>query len=82
MLFVCVGLGMAEPLALLAVCVVTLAYATRLPPAFAFALGIAAWAYFTGFEVNRYGELTFTCPDLARLVVLLLLCATTAHWRR
>jgi hypothetical protein len=81
-LFVCVGLGMAELLALLAVCVVTLACAARLPPAFAVVLGVVAWAYFTGFAVNRYGALTFTGPDLARLSAVLLLCAATAHWRR
>lgn len=67
---------------MLFVCVVTLAYAARLPPAFAVALGVAAWAYFTVFEVKRYGDLRFTGPDLARLTALLLLCAATAHWRR
>lgn len=33
------------------------------------AVGVEAWALFTGFAHNRLGDLTFTGPDLARLVV-------------
>src|SRR6476469_521074 len=33
------------------------------------ALAIIAWAWFTGFVENRYGELTFAGDDLRRLLV-------------
>jgi hypothetical protein len=32
-------------------------------------MGLTAWAFVTGFVVNRYGELTLARPDLFRLVV-------------
>lgn len=32
-------------------------------------LGVIAWAFFTGFDVHSYGQLTFTGPDLLRLAV-------------
>lgn len=80
-LFACAGVGMAEPLALAAVGAVTLLAARRLPAVFGIGLGVVAWAYFTGFVVNRYGQLTFADGDLARLG-LLLACAGAAHWRR
>ncbi len=80
-LFFCAALRLGQPVAMLAVVTLTVACATRLPAALAAFLGLAAWAYFTGFEVNRYGELTFATTDLIRLA-LFLTCATAAHWRR
>jgi hypothetical protein len=35
----------------------------------ALGVGVEAWALFTGFAHNRFGDLTFTGPDLARLVL-------------
>jgi hypothetical protein len=42
--------------------------ATRLRLSAAPALGAIAWAFFTGFVENRYGQLTLATGDLARLV--------------
>lgn len=80
-LFVCCAAGMTHQLVLVGVGAATVAYARWLPAPFAIALGLVAWAYFTGFVTNRYGELSFTAPDLASLG-LLLACAVAAHWRR
>jgi hypothetical protein len=38
-----------------------------LPLAFAVAVGLEAWAYFTGFFENRYGVLTLSSHDLVTL---------------
>jgi hypothetical protein len=57
--------------AVLAVLVAGLA-SGRLPIATAVALGFIAWAYFTGFVENRYGELTFANADLRRLATFAL----------
>lgn len=40
-----------------------------LPSVVGACLGVIAWAFFTGFDVNSYGQLTFTGPDLLRLAV-------------
>lgn len=46
-------------------------------------LGVIAWAWFTGFVENRYGELTFAGDDLRRLVLFaasaLALAVFTRH---
>jgi hypothetical protein len=72
-----VRLGEVSTLA--AVCLVTSAAALVLPARWAALLGLVAWACFTGFVANQLGQLTFTGPDLARLV-LLLTVGSTAHW--
>jgi hypothetical protein len=41
-------------------------------------LGVIAWAWFTGFVENRYGELTFTGDDLQRLVVFVVTASALA----
>ena len=64
---------------LVAVCLVTVGAALVLPARFAVVLGLVAWALFTGFVTNRFGQLTFAAPDLVRLV-LLLAVGGTAHW--
>lgn len=79
-LFACGATGLARPLALATVVVVTLSWAGRLTLPFALALGASAWAFYTGFVTNRYGELTFEGPDLIRLA-LLVACAAAAHWK-
>jgi hypothetical protein len=43
--------------------------ASRLRGPVVAALGVIAWAFFTGFDENRLGQLTFKDPDLARLAV-------------
>jgi len=72
-------LGITPHPALLVLLLVTMVSASRLPLGFATALGAVAWAYYTGFVVNQYGQLTFTAGDLGRLV-LLLTVAAAAHW--
>ena len=45
-------------------------------------VGVAAWAMFTGFVVNRYGMLTLSHHDLLRLAAFALVTgvlAITAH---
>jgi hypothetical protein len=64
---------------LVAVCLVTSAAALVLPEPWTAALGVVAWACFTGFVANQLGELTFTGPDLARLA-LLVTVGSAAHW--
>lgn len=41
--------------------------AARLPWLVAVALGVIAWAFFTGFVENTFGQLTFAAGDLVRL---------------
>jgi len=41
--------------------------ATRLPGRVALALGVIAWAFYTGFTENTFGQLTFAPGDLERL---------------
>ncbi len=74
-------LGVHPHPALLAMLVVTVVWASRLPLGLATALGGVAWAYYTGFVVNELGQLTFGTGDLVRLV-LLLVVAAAAHWSR
>lgn len=74
-------LGVQPHPALLAMLVVTVVWASRLPLGLATALGGVAWAYYTGFVVNELGQLTFGTGDLVRLI-LLLLVAAAAHWSR
>ena len=46
-------------------------------------LGVIAWAWFTGFVENRFGELTFAGEDLVRLAVFavapVVIAALTHH---
>jgi uncharacterized RDD family membrane protein YckC len=74
-------LGLAPHPALLVVGAVMAGWTTRLSLIPAVALGAVAWAYYTGFVVNQYGQLTFAAGDLARLG-LLLAVAAAAHWCR
>lgn len=68
------GLG-SFATALLALAVAAAA-AIRLPVAPAVALGAVLWAFFTGFDVNTFGQLTFGADDLARLATFALATAT------
>lgn len=45
----------------------------------ALVIGVTGWAFATGFAVHRFGLLTFTEPDLVRLVVFLLAAAILAR---
>lgn len=74
-------LGLAPHPALVLVGAVAAGWAVQLPLLPAVALGAVAWAYYTGFVVNQYGQLTFAVGDLARLG-LLLAVAAAAHWCR
>ena len=42
-------------------------------------VGVIAWALFTGFIENSYGQLTFAASDLIRMAVF---AAATRHARR
>ncbi len=77
----CRMLGVGAPLTLVLVSGITVACAVGLPTGFGLALGLVAWAWFTGFVANSYGLLTFTGPDLVRLA-LLSCCGAAAHWIR
>lgn len=55
--------------------VTTSALALALDPAHAAALGVAGWAFATGFAVHTLGELTFAPPDLLRLGTFVLAAA-------
>lgn len=59
------GLGPMETAAV--VLIVSGLTGSRLPAAVAVALGIVAWAFFTGFTENTFGQLTFAPTDLVRL---------------
>jgi hypothetical protein len=41
--------------------------AARLPGLIALALGVIAWAFYTGFTENAFGQLSFAAGDLIRL---------------
>ena len=71
------GLGLVETAA--AVLVVGGVSAARLPAPIAVALGIVAWAFFTGFFENTFGQLTFAAGDVARLGVFAGTTAAIAH---
>ena len=77
----CAVLGMESWLTLTLVGTVTVAYADRLPTLYAWGLALAAWALFTGFVTNTYGEPTFDPWDLGRLVLLVVL-SNAAQWSR
>ena len=75
------GLGVPAEPALLALLAVTVVWGSRMPLVLATGLGAVAWAYYTGFVVNQFGQLTFATADVARLI-LLLAAAAAAHWSR
>ena len=45
-------------------------------------LGVIAWAWFTGFVENRFGELTFASDDRQHLVVFALATIAIAVFAR
>lgn len=53
------------------------AVAVDLP--YALGLGLAGWAFATGFSVHTLGVLTFDPADVRRLVVFLVVAAATSH---
>ena len=57
------GLGETAALGLLTAAAVS----ATLPHTFAVAVGLEAWAYFTGFFENQYGVLTLSYHDLLSL---------------
>jgi hypothetical protein len=71
------GLG-AVPSAAAVILVGGLA-AARLPGLIALALGGVAWAFFTGFIENSFGQLTFAEGDVARLAAFSVATAVLAH---
>jgi hypothetical protein len=71
--------GLPEGVTLIILVVITALAAQELTPVIAVVLGAVAWAYYTGFVINQYGELTFGAVDDARLL-LLLACAAAPHW--
>lgn len=74
------GLGLVETA--VAVLVVGGVSAARLPAAIAVALGVVAWAFFTGFFENAFGQLTFAAADLERLALFAVATAGIAHFVR
>jgi hypothetical protein len=62
---------------LLLVATAVLAVVLDLPHALG--LGVAGWAFATGFAVHTLGVLTFTPPDLLRLVVFVLTAASASR---
>ena len=53
-----------------------------LPWAFGIALGVEAWAFFTGFFENQYGVLTLTSHDLLNLTGFVAVTVVLAHLLR
>lgn len=53
-----------------------------LPPLFAVALGLEAWAFFTGFFENGYGVLTLAPHDLLDLLGFVSVTVVLAHLLR
>jgi hypothetical protein len=45
-------------------------------------LGVIAWAMYTGFVENRFGELTFADHDVRRLVVFAILTLALSAFAR
>lgn len=74
------GLGPAETAT--AVLVVGGIAAARLPAPVSVASGVVAWAFFTGFFENAFGQLTFARADLVRLGVFAAVTAGIAHVAR
>jgi len=63
--------------ALLLVATVVLAAALNRP--YALLLGLAGWAFATGFAINTLGVLTFARSDLLRLAVFLVAAVVTGR---
>lgn len=57
-------------------------FRTLIPDLGALSLGGIAWAFFTGFAENSYGELTFSGHDLLRLVLFSTGAVILAHGLR
>jgi hypothetical protein len=74
------GLGTA-PTAVAVIIVAGLA-SGRLPGLVALALGVIAWAFFTGFFENTFGQLTFASGDLDRLAVFACSTALVGYLAR
>jgi hypothetical protein len=53
--------------------------AARLNGLIALALGVIAWAFYTGFTENAFGRLTFAAGDLERLGLFAALTALLAR---
>ncbi len=45
-------------------------------------LGVIGWAFYTGFVENDYGQLTLAGPDLARLLLFVLVTLAIASTTR
>lgn len=71
-LLVAGGLGLGVGVTFMLTVVTAAVAALALGPVWRAGIGLSAWALFTGFAENRFGLLTFTNPDLARLTVLLV----------
>ncbi|TDD91469.1 hypothetical protein [Actinomadura rubrisoli] len=69
--------GAAWQVAFAAVAASVAGWALSASPAVGAALGLAAWAFVTGFDVGKSGELSFAGDDLVRAVVLLTLGMAT-----
>ena len=61
--------------------VVTAVLATALDLRHALGLGVAGWAFATGFAVHEMGVLTFAPADLARLAAFLVAVVLTSRRR-
>jgi len=68
-LFVCGVVGLSSTGTAVAALAVAGLAAIRLPDLVALALGVIAWAFFTGFTENAYGQLSFSHGDLLRLAL-------------
>ncbi|GAA1164542.1 hypothetical protein [Nocardioides aquiterrae] len=64
-----------------ALLLVTGLLATTLDRSHALGLGLAGWAFATGFAVHALGVLTFAPSDLARLGAFVLLAVLTSRGR-
>jgi hypothetical protein len=70
--FVCAATGISGGRTeLIAIGVAGLA-TVGLPRVMSLCVGVVAWALFTGFVENRYGQLTFADGDIGRLVLFAL----------
>ncbi len=76
---VCAVVPLSGGTGVLALLVLTMAWCRVLPRAYGVALAVAGWAFATGFAMNRYGELTFTPGDLARLLLYVGVAALVAR---
>jgi len=78
--FLVAGLAQLDPgLTATAVVVVAGLSAARLPGMIALALGVVAWAFYTGFTENSFGQLTFASGDLIRLASFAVATAALSH---